>query len=84
MTFDEAIQHCKEKAVGCDACSDEHRQLAEWLKELRVLRRINKPVRAKKTGDGMTWWYECTQCGTAIDPHDNYCRHCGQRMEWIC
>ena len=37
MTLDEAIIHCKEKAQGCSECSEEHRQLAEWLEELEEL-----------------------------------------------
>lgn len=38
MTLDEAIQHCEEKAQCGDACGMEHKQLAEWLKELKTLR----------------------------------------------
>lgn len=34
MTLKEAIEHCEEKAHGCNECADDHRQLAEWLKEL--------------------------------------------------
>jgi hypothetical protein len=52
MTIDEAIKHCEEVAERlegkdgyaytdstCDECAKEHRQLAEWLRELRELRR---------------------------------------------
>ena len=36
MTLDEAIIHCKDVANSkCDKCGEEHRQLAEWLKELK-------------------------------------------------
>lgn len=42
MTLDEAIEHCEEKAKGCDSCSKEHKQLAEWLRELKVFRKIFK------------------------------------------
>lgn len=38
MTLDEAIQHCEEKARCGDACGLEHKQLAEWLKELKGYR----------------------------------------------
>jgi hypothetical protein len=43
MELDEAIDHAKEAAhrlakEGCDECSREHAQLAEWLEELRRLR----------------------------------------------
>lgn len=43
MTLDEAIKHCEEKEKeqalnGCFACAEEHKQLAEWLKELKARR----------------------------------------------
>ena len=50
MTIDEAIRHCEEVAEehtkynfyggyeSCDECAEEHRQLAEWLRELKQLR----------------------------------------------
>ena len=45
MTIDEAIQHCDEVANACKEteCAAEHRQLAEWLRELVRLRKI-KPL----------------------------------------
>ena len=40
MTLDEAIKHAEEVAEEkrCEKCAKEHRQLAEWLKELKQLR----------------------------------------------
>jgi hypothetical protein len=39
MTIDEAINHCKEVAKSkCDFCGAEHKQLAEWLIELKERR----------------------------------------------
>ena len=38
MTLDEAIQHCKEKSCGNTECAKEHKQLGEWLTELKCLR----------------------------------------------
>ena len=38
MKLDEAIQHCKEKSCGNSLCAKEHKQLAEWLTELKCLR----------------------------------------------
>lgn len=38
MTLDEAIEQCEEKAKCGDSCSKEHKQLAEWLRELMSLR----------------------------------------------
>ena len=42
MTLDEAIDHAENVAdrVQCQACADEHRQLAAWLKELRHRREV--------------------------------------------
>ena len=39
MTIEEAIRHAEEVAqCKCDECGNQHRQLANWLKELVVLR----------------------------------------------
>ena len=42
MTLEEAIQHAQEVADSrddlCEECRDEHRQLANWLSELKMLR----------------------------------------------
>lgn len=39
MTLDEAIKHCLERAEqDCTDCADEHKQLAEWLIELKQFR----------------------------------------------
>ena len=39
MTLDEAIKHCEEVATQCTntnkKCSNDHIQLANWLKELK-------------------------------------------------
>ena len=40
MTLEEAIVHCEDVANDrtgcCEDCAEEHRQLAEWLKELKA------------------------------------------------
>jgi hypothetical protein len=36
MTLEQAINHCLEVAGSCEtACELQHKQLADWLKELR-------------------------------------------------
>lgn len=50
MTLDETIKHYEEVAESCERgnpkkrskmkCAKEHRQLAEWLKELKAYREI--------------------------------------------
>lgn len=42
MRLDEAIRHADEVARDprmCDGCRKDHRQLADWLRELRRLRK---------------------------------------------
>lgn len=41
MTLNEAIEHCKEiiKSNECEKCREQHKQLLEWLKELKRLRK---------------------------------------------
>ena len=46
MTLDEAIEHaewCARESQG--ECAEEHRQLAEWLRELKRLKFQNKRLR---------------------------------------
>ena len=50
MTLDEAIEHaewCARESQG--ECSGEHRQLAEWLSELKRLKAQNKWLRKEYT-----------------------------------
>ena len=37
MTLDEAIEHCRDRE-NCSQCGQEHKQLREWLEELKDLR----------------------------------------------
>jgi hypothetical protein len=39
MTLEEAITHCQEKSCGNSECALEHKQLAEWLRELQNRRK---------------------------------------------
>lgn len=50
MTLDEAIIHAEERAKeDCSNCAKEHQQLAEWLKELKMLRNNNLHKEYNKT-----------------------------------
>ena len=71
MTLDEAIKHAEKVAiykadlactlwnskekVRCEECAKEHRQLAEWLKELKEI----KQIIAQHDADSMPedFWY---------------------------
>jgi hypothetical protein len=44
MTLDEAIKHCEEKSCDSTQCSQEHKQLAEWLKELECYKEMKNEI----------------------------------------
>ena len=52
LTLEEAIEHCKEKSCGNSECALEHKQLAEWLRELQYYRNIWKDPSRKKPKEG--------------------------------
>lgn len=96
MTLDEAIIHCEEAADRCDVtdgnikCANEHRQLAEWLKDYKRLLKENE----KNTGKdiaiafqfGMTLGFakkcdECDDCISRQEVVDYLCAHCPDDAE---
>ena len=55
MTIEEAIKHCEENVCDNTECSLEHKQLAEWLKELQELKSNNEEMaKVKKTNTSKT------------------------------
>ena len=61
MTLDEAIDHSKELSEDqsvCEDCREEHKQLADWLKELKQYKEENQ---SEKTAEEMfkELGYEC-------------------------
>lgn len=79
MTLDEAIKHCKEKEKeqalnGCFACAEEHKQLAEWLKELKEWRKL----KAVCAFDGYVVYKERTEVSD-ISKIEAYCDTCKHR-----
>lgn len=79
MTLDEAILHCEEvtnNKVGCaEDCANEHKQLAEWLKELKKRREKDRWIPASErlpevgqavvvtTKDGLLGFGKCFDAG---------------------
>ena len=53
LTLDEAIKHCEEK-TDCTQCGEEHRQLAEWLRELQKYKDLEEQGRLVVLPEGMT------------------------------
>ena len=99
MTLDKAIKHAEEVAKEkeeqaweaqlqeeyrtCKDCAKEHRQLAEWLKELKQFRKQTK------TGhwiDNFNGTISCSCCHTWFHndgrfPYIYYCPNCGAKMD---
>lgn len=84
MTIEEAIQHCEEVAAGeteqgkCPACAAEHKQLAEWLRELVAIR-AQPHTLDRSRWDGCEWCEEYS--GTYIYQNGwKYCPLCGRPL----
>ena len=81
------------KTTVCRECAEEHRQLAEWLKELKSLKGKDEPRAVRYEGDGyadgeMVYDYAfCPSCEheTEVDSENwgcDFCPNCGQRLRW--
>lgn len=78
--------HDAEEAKICGKCAEEHRQLAEWLKELRVFKsRKGQWLRMSDLSEQEDDRYKCSHCGNVIH-HKNkmdlytfnsWCGRCG-------
>ena len=51
------------------------------LKEARDLIK-EKTSKAELEGGGYNWWHVCGECHGAINENDNYCKHCGAKVDW--
>ena len=80
MGLEEAIKHCEEKSCANDECSKEHKQLAEWLKELKTLKSISNGVIL----DGKVYEAIITEgCSGCIFNKDDQCTcPCGTGLCW--
>lgn len=93
MTLTDAIMHAEECAERCEKldgrrnqlCAEDHRQLAEWLKELQKLRE-GRPQGRWKAVKASIYPYgydvKCSVCGFIMGSSYGfkYCPHCGSRM----
>lgn len=102
MTLEEAIKHCEEvaeeqeyhvrmkgkvNASECYECAKEHRQLAEWLTELKELRSTRPHGEwIEHTKDGITH-IECSECKSwFLRSHlirNSFCPSCGADMQEV-
>ena len=87
MTLDEAIRHCDEKS-DCTECGYEHKQLADWLRQLKKLQEQQIPKEPYMESDGdadgyPVWDYYCPSCNEYFDEYQpKHCWKCGQAIDW--
>lgn len=65
MTIEDAIRHCIEVAEGCTVreCAEDHRQLADWLKDYKRLKTIELgKARCTTCKHYGTYAVECREC----------------------
>ena len=88
MTIDEAIRHCEEvaeKMNDCE-CAADHRQLAEWLTELKEAKRLLKAavedfkVIGKALDADCDILINCEECPLQSGHYN--CRSWNPRTDW--
>lgn len=82
-----------ESRADCLECAADHRQLAEWLTELKELKSTDvKPIRHGQweneyLDDDDVWYADCTNCNNETHSRFGrvsvyaYCPNCGARMD---
>ena len=94
LTLEDAISHCLEVAEehtkynsfggfeSCDECAKEHRQLAEWLRELKEAKRL-----LKAAVEDINYYVVCFEahCDECCCNHNNHCHweHEGEALALI-
>ena len=86
MTLNEAIQHAEAIVNSqCGECAEEHRQLAEWLKELKYRREAVEQkhghwITDKNIRPNAYSLYHCSICNSLGNVFFDYCPNCGAKM----
>lgn len=74
LTLDEAIRHAQETADNtavCSSCREDHRQLAEWLRELKAIKEYTKSLQSGH-------WMGAGSFGMELSQIPESCRGCPQ------
>ena len=74
-------ENCKHynTAAVCKICSRNCDD--EWELDLEIENNTAKHIAVGGEHEGATAWYECSECGAAVDLKDNYCKNCGRKLE---
>ena len=74
INIDLAIKHARDVACGCDVnkkCADDHRQLSNWLCELKELRFINEELKSWINDLHSGMYINCVYCGHRYGPKES-------------
>lgn len=58
MNIDEAIVHADQVGAGLGQCAAQHRQLAAWLRELRIYQKLQAGLQPLTSTDHFPWRIE--------------------------
>lgn len=86
MLYCDDTEVIEEHLANYQRCADEHKQLAEWLKELKVFKsRKGQWLRMSNLSEQEDDRYECSHCGNVVHCKDkmnlytfsSWCGRCG-------
>ena len=69
-------------------CANEHRQLAEWLRDYKELKSSATAIKPKWKAEDryiknhFCTYPHCPKCNYELETGDCYCRVCGQHIDW--
>ncbi len=79
---------CKAKCTECQYNYEANgEQILDCLRIALACMRRATPARPAKLMNewgkgGEFFYYVCTSCGQKVTSEDNYCRQCGQKLNW--
>jgi len=93
MLYCDDTEVIEEHLANYQRRAEEHRQLAEWLKELKSLKEKDEPKAVRYEGDGYAdgeMVYDmafCPNCEHEFEEDSenwmcDFCPNCGQRLRW--
>lgn len=75
------LECCLSPVTMCNECPYGVRNCIDMKQDMYDLLTANT-AEAEIEGGGLTWFFVCGECHTAIDSNDKYCRQCGRGIVW--
>ena len=57
-------------------------ELAEEMKNAVKMLKRSTPREPELEGSGNVWWFDCPGCRGEVEQYNNFCRKCGQALQW--